>query len=48
MIRRPELAVVQHSIRLALNDQYGSPTRSRTLRQGDNALSFFSKSLTAD
>jgi 16S rRNA (guanine(966)-N(2))-methyltransferase RsmD len=44
----PELVVVQHSIRLAIGDRYGSLARSRTLRQGDNALSFFSKPLTAD
>ena len=37
----PELTVVQHSTRLALNDSYGSLQRTRMLKQGDNALSFF-------
>ena len=37
----PELVVVQHSIRLALPDAYGTIRRARTVRQGDNALSFF-------
>src|SRR5689334_3459380 len=37
----PELAVVQHSVRLELDEAYGPLRRSRVLRQGDNALSFF-------
>ena len=37
----PELAIVQHSIRLALSEAYGALRRTRTVRQGDNALSFF-------
>jgi 16S rRNA (guanine(966)-N(2))-methyltransferase RsmD len=37
----PELAVVQHSVRLQLDEAYGPLRRSRVLRQGDNALSFF-------
>jgi 16S rRNA (guanine966-N2)-methyltransferase len=37
----PELVVVQHSIRLAIGDVYGPLRRSRVVRQGDNALSFF-------
>jgi 16S rRNA G966 N2-methylase RsmD len=38
----PALTVVQHSVRLALADSYGALRRTRLLRQGDNALSFFS------
>jgi 16S rRNA (guanine966-N2)-methyltransferase len=38
----PELTVVQHSIRLQLADSFGSLVRSRMVKQGDNALSFFS------
>jgi 16S rRNA (guanine966-N2)-methyltransferase len=37
----PRLAVVQHSVRLALDDSYGALARTRTQRQGDNALSFY-------
>ena len=36
------LVVAQHSIRLALKDSYGALRRSRILKQGDNALSFYS------
>ena len=37
----PPLTVVQHSVRLALADGYGALHRSRLVRQGDNALSFY-------
>ncbi len=37
----PPLAVVQHSVRLELGDAYGALHRSRLVRQGDNALSFY-------
>jgi 16S rRNA (guanine966-N2)-methyltransferase len=37
----PELVVVQHSIRFALQDEYGALQRTRVVRQGDNALTFF-------
>jgi 16S rRNA (guanine(966)-N(2))-methyltransferase RsmD len=37
----PRLIVVQHSIRLALEESYGVLERTRMVRQGDNALSFF-------
>jgi len=37
----PKLTIVQHSVRLALQDQYGSLRRFRMARQGDNVLSFF-------
>jgi 16S rRNA (guanine966-N2)-methyltransferase len=39
----PELTVAQHSVRLALEESYGLLRRIRTIRQGDNALSFFSQ-----
>jgi len=35
------LVVVQHSKRLELRDGYGKLRRTRTMKQGDNALSFF-------
>jgi len=37
----PQLTVVQHSVRLALADTYGKLRRSRLVKQGDNALSFY-------
>jgi 16S rRNA (guanine(966)-N(2))-methyltransferase RsmD len=37
----PELVVVQHSVRLALPETASALTRTRTVRQGDNALSFY-------
>jgi 16S rRNA (guanine966-N2)-methyltransferase len=37
----PPLTVVQHSIRLALQDEYGGLRRTRTVKQGDNMLSFY-------
>ncbi|HEX3748840.1 MAG TPA: 16S rRNA (guanine(966)-N(2))-methyltransferase RsmD [Bryobacteraceae bacterium] len=37
----PALIVVQHSIRFAPADSYGSLRCTRILKQGDNALSFF-------
>jgi 16S rRNA (guanine(966)-N(2))-methyltransferase RsmD len=37
----PLLTVVQHSVRLALSESYGRLHRSRLVRQGDNALSFY-------
>lgn len=37
----PMLTVVQHSARLALAESYGRLHRSRLVRQGDNALSFY-------
>jgi 16S rRNA (guanine966-N2)-methyltransferase len=40
----PELVIAQHATRFQLNDSYGQLKRHRTLRQGDNTLSFFSPS----
>jgi 16S rRNA (guanine966-N2)-methyltransferase len=37
----PPLVVVQHSVHFKLKDAFGSLTRSRELKQGDNVLSFF-------
>jgi len=37
----PALVVVQHAIRLKLADSFGPMARSRIVKQGDNALSFF-------
>jgi 16S rRNA (guanine(966)-N(2))-methyltransferase RsmD len=37
----PALVVVQHSVRFSLAGEYGPLRLTRTLKQGDNALSFF-------
>jgi 16S rRNA (guanine(966)-N(2))-methyltransferase RsmD len=37
----PELAIVQHAARQSLEERYGALGRTRVLRQGDNALSFY-------
>jgi 16S rRNA (guanine(966)-N(2))-methyltransferase RsmD len=37
----PELTVVQHSVRLELPEEKGALRRTRMVRQGDNALSFY-------
>ena len=37
------LVIVQHDKRFALSDAYGGLKLTRTLRQGDNALSFFAR-----
>jgi 16S rRNA (guanine966-N2)-methyltransferase len=39
--RPPGLAIVQHSTRFALADDYGPLHRTRMVKYGDNALSFF-------
>ena len=38
----PALTVVQHSVRFALPEAVGTLRRTRIVRQGDNALSFYS------
>jgi len=38
----PDLLIVQHSIRLPLAEIHGPLRQTRRVRQGDNALSFFS------
>lgn len=37
----PELVIAQHSVRVELAEAYGGLRRTRVLKQGDNALSFF-------
>ena len=39
----PGLVIVQHDVRLGLEEAYGELVRARTLRQGDNVLSFYTK-----
>ena len=38
----PDLAIAQHSVRFLPDENYGSLQRDRIIRQGDNALSFYS------
>ncbi|HEY2015158.1 MAG TPA: 16S rRNA (guanine(966)-N(2))-methyltransferase RsmD [Bryobacteraceae bacterium] len=40
----PSLTIVQHSIRQAMPEAQGALTRTRMVKQGDNALSFYSAS----
>jgi len=37
----PHVVIVQHSVRCSLEESYGSLSRLRLVRQGDNVLSFF-------
>ena len=37
----PALVVAQHSVRFGIKGAYGLLQRTRTVKQGDNALSFF-------
>ncbi len=37
----PPLVIVQHSSRMSLDEKYGKLHRTRLVRQGDNALSFY-------
>jgi len=37
----PRLVIAQHSVRFALDEDYGPLHRTRVLKQGDNALSFY-------
>lgn len=39
----PELVVVQHSVRFTLEESYGELTKTRVVKQGDNALSFYQR-----
>ncbi|MGD0202198.1 MAG: 16S rRNA (guanine(966)-N(2))-methyltransferase RsmD [Bryobacteraceae bacterium] len=39
----PPLIVAQHSVRQPLEERYGALRRVRTVRQSDNALSFYQK-----
>jgi 16S rRNA (guanine966-N2)-methyltransferase len=40
----PALTIAQHSVRVKLADSYGTIERTRMLKQGDNALSFYAVS----
>jgi 16S rRNA (guanine966-N2)-methyltransferase len=44
----PELTIVQHSIRLALPEEQGLLEKTRVVKQGDNALSFYRPQSEAD
>jgi len=37
----PQLVIAQHASRFELEERYGSLERKRTVKQGDNTLSFF-------
>lgn len=39
----PPLSIVQHSVRFSLEEHYGHIARTRILKQGENALSFYSR-----
>lgn len=41
--RPQQLVIVQHSSRLKLEERYGELRRTRVLKQGDNALSFYER-----
>jgi len=43
----PALLIVQHATRQALPDEYPGLRRTRTLRQGDNSLSFYERVVSA-
>ncbi|HKW96750.1 MAG TPA: 16S rRNA (guanine(966)-N(2))-methyltransferase RsmD [Bryobacteraceae bacterium] len=40
----PRLVIAQHSVRFPLAESYGALQRTRVLKQGDNALSFYAPS----
>lgn len=40
-VQPPPLTIAQHSFRFVLQEEYGALRRTRTIRQGDNSLSFF-------
>ncbi|MEO5926661.1 MAG: 16S rRNA (guanine(966)-N(2))-methyltransferase RsmD [Bryobacteraceae bacterium] len=42
------LVIAQHDVRFNLADKYGQLHRTRTLRQGDNSLSFYEPNATID
>ena len=43
----PPLTIVQHDVRLDLREEYGRLRRTRTVRQGDNVLSFYAEATNA-
>ncbi len=44
--RPPALTIAQHSVHLKLKDAYGELHRTRTVKHGDNLLSFYAASIT--
>ena len=42
----PDLVIAQHSVRLELAHSYGGLRRTRVVKQGDNALSFYGAALS--
>ena len=46
--RPPHMVIVQHDVRRKLAASYGSLAHTRTLRQGDNCLSFFESGHSQD
>jgi len=44
----PGLAIVQHSTRFALAEDYGPLRRTRIVKYGDNALSFFRRAVISE
>jgi len=38
---KTELVVAQHSVRMAMAEAYGELEKTRVVRQGDNALTFY-------
>jgi 16S rRNA (guanine(966)-N(2))-methyltransferase RsmD len=45
--KSPELVIVQHSARFALADEQGPWRRTKIVKQGENALSFFRRPLSS-
>ncbi len=43
-----KLVIAQHDVRLKLAESYGDLRRTRTLRQGDNCLSFYEPNVTIE
>ena len=41
LVKPQRLVIVQHSVRLSLANAYGPLRRTRVVKQGDNALSFY-------
>ncbi len=46
--RPPRLVIVQHATRFALEESYGPLHRTRMVKYGDNALSFFRTTVAAE
>ena len=46
--KAPPLVIAQHPPRLKLADRYGDLHRTRTVKHGDNALSFFEPEIVKD